>query len=64
MGSFQISEVLGQGTFRLADLHGNTFDKPVNGFRLKPFFVENPIQNKQLVGVGLVEAVCKEFQGV
>ena len=38
VGPFKIKEVLGQGTFVLADLSGAFFPKPVNGFRLKKFY--------------------------
>ena len=44
--------MLGQGTFLLTDLSGNSFPKPINGFWLKTFFGQNPI--KEEVGVRLI----------
>ena len=44
-GPYQISQVLGQGTFLLQDLIGNQFSKAVNGFRLKKFFGPNPLRH-------------------
>lgn len=62
MGPFQIKQVLRQGTFLLSDLSGNVFPKPINGFRLKPFFGENPL--KEEVGVRLILLVGQKIKHI
>lgn len=48
-GPYQITEELGQGTFRLKDMFGTPIQKPVNGFRLKKFYGHVPEIPKWMV---------------
>jgi len=60
LGPYQITWVLGIGTFTLATLDGIALPKTINGFRLKPYFgpipqedimLENPIFEELVVNV-------------
>ena len=56
-GPFKILEVYEQSTFLLANLHGNQFEKAMNGFRLKPYFGPNPSKGDSVPRIGIRIAV-------
>ena len=69
-GPYQITEELGQGTFRLKDVFGTPVLKPVNGFRLKKFFGNVPeiphwmVNRAEEIAVRWMEVVPKNMQEV
>ena len=57
LGPYRITNLLGTGTFTLATMDGVDLPKPINGFRLKPYYGQLPrsdIKRSDVTAVNMV----------